>query len=241
MARTQGHGNPHWTRDETILALDLYFDCGGKIPSGHDERVLALSKLLRRLPYHAEASKRDSFRNADGVAFKLQNLRQIATGHGLGNVSEIDRSVWNELGTQPERVHQMAETIRSHIDISGAIWRNEAYDEEFSEGLLVTGVHTRRERNSKLRARLIQRRKDEGALACDMCAAAGGAWRESIDEAIFEAHHIVPLSAMAERQTHLADLALLCANCHRVIHRLIAMEKRWITPKEAIQLWMYKA
>lgn len=80
MARTQGHGNPKWTRDETILALNLYFELGGRIPPGNDSRVQELSELLRRFPYHANASRRESFRNPDGVAFKLQNLRQVATG-----------------------------------------------------------------------------------------------------------------------------------------------------------------
>jgi 5-methylcytosine-specific restriction protein A len=28
MAKTDGRGNPPWTRDETILALDLFFDAG---------------------------------------------------------------------------------------------------------------------------------------------------------------------------------------------------------------------
>lgn len=31
MARTQGHGNPNWTRDETILALDLYLELNGDV------------------------------------------------------------------------------------------------------------------------------------------------------------------------------------------------------------------
>lgn len=96
MARTQGHGNPKWTRDETVLALDLYFDLNGKVPSGADKRVQTLSELLRRFPYHAEASRQESFRNPDGVAFKLQNLRQVATGKGLGNVSETRSGLSSE-------------------------------------------------------------------------------------------------------------------------------------------------
>ena len=33
MAVTQGHGNPNWTRDETILALDLFLQLDGNVPS----------------------------------------------------------------------------------------------------------------------------------------------------------------------------------------------------------------
>ena len=47
MARTQGHGNPDWTRDETILALELYLSTTEKIPGTNDERVRQLSSTLR--------------------------------------------------------------------------------------------------------------------------------------------------------------------------------------------------
>ena len=40
-----------------------------------------------------------------------------------------------------------------------------------------------------------------GALAADYC----------------EVHHLVPLDK-AERKTKMQDLAILCANCHRVVH-----------------------
>jgi 5-methylcytosine-specific restriction protein A len=70
MARTHGHGNPKWTRDETMLALDLYFECGGNMPSGKDGRVQKLSKLLRSLPYHGAVLRKDSFRNPDGAKEK---------------------------------------------------------------------------------------------------------------------------------------------------------------------------
>ncbi len=83
MAKTQGHGNPDWTSDEAILALALYFDCDGRIPSAEDPRVIALSETLRALPIHAAESRNDRFRNPDGVVFKIGNLRSVATGKGL--------------------------------------------------------------------------------------------------------------------------------------------------------------
>ena len=58
MAVTKGHGNPKWTRDETILALDLYFDSDGQIPSSNSAEVIELSNLLRSLPYHSEAARK---------------------------------------------------------------------------------------------------------------------------------------------------------------------------------------
>lgn len=43
---------------ETILALDLYFDSDGQIPSSNSAEVIELSNLLRSLPYHAEAARK---------------------------------------------------------------------------------------------------------------------------------------------------------------------------------------
>lgn len=231
MARTQGHGNPNWTRDETILALDLYFDLKGKIPSGSDERVKALSVVLRSIPYHAEASRNESFRNPDGVAFKLQNLRQVATGKGLGNVSETDRAVWLEFGASPEATKSLASLIRSVVTASEA---NEPVREDiqFVEGRAITELHTRREREPKLRERLLSSRHGSEKLFCEMCGTPPPSSNTALREAHFEAHHIVPLSSTGTRITRLSDLALLCANCHRLLHRAIAIEKRWLTVAE---------
>lgn len=231
MARTHGHGNPKWTRDETILALDLYFDLNGKIPSGFDERVNSLSEVLRRFPYHAEAARKESFRNPDGVAFKLLNLRQVDTGKGLRNVSETDRAVWLEFGASPAATKSLANLIRAAVTASET--SNPAREElEFTEGRLITELHTRREREPKLRERLLSSRRGSGKLFCEMCDAPPHSTNVALREAHFEAHHIVPLSSTGVRNTRLPDLALLCANCHRLLHRAISIEKRWLTVAE---------
>lgn len=231
MARTSGHGNPDWTRDETLLALDLYFELGGQIPSGKDARVRALSALLQRMPYHAEAAKVPSFRNPDGVAFKLQNLRQVATGKGLGNTSKNDRAIWEEFGSRPKETGLLAQAIRSGIELLEATALSVDDDEEFSEGRVLTELHKRRERSKVLRKRLLAKRSHD--LSCDICGLNRPDMDTSLQEALFEAHHVLPLASAEERVTKLADLALLCACCHRVVHKLIAMRGRWVNLPEA--------
>ena len=234
MAATHGHGNPKWTRDETILALDLYFDCGGRIPSSSDPRIQALSETLRAHPQHSRAARRESFRNADGVGFKLQNLRQVATGRGLRNVSQMDRTVWAEFGGRPGQTKEIADLIRAGIGIADAAEAEMSDEETFSEGRIVTEAHKRRERNRKLRKQLIRQRRQAGRLRCDVCECQPDP--SPFGEAIFEAHHMVPLSAAGDRQTRLADMALVCANCHRKLHSAIAGERRWLEIDEAKQL-----
>src|SRR5947208_3667020 len=88
-----------------------------RIPGPSDPRVKALSDLLRTFPHHSVAARKESFRNPDGVAFKLQNLRQVATGRGLGNVSRTDRATWSEFGSDPRRTQELAALIRLGIEV----------------------------------------------------------------------------------------------------------------------------
>ena len=238
MARTHGHGNPKWTRDETILALDLYFRCAEQIPSGDDVRVWQLSELLRQMPYHNAASRKASFRNPDGVAFKLQNIRQVATGKGLGNVSEMDRKVWSEFGSQPEKVKRLADLIRGGVVIAETLPEvTESNDEdEFFEGRVLTVLHKRRERDPNIRKRLLALRRGIGSLICDMCRAPSQSADTALEDATFEAHHLTPLSMATERKTRLRDMALLCANCHRLLHRAISIKRRWLSITEGEQI-----
>ncbi|THV22279.1 HNH endonuclease [Peteryoungia ipomoeae] len=231
MAVTQGHGNPRWTRDETLLALALYFDVDGKVPSPRAPEVKALSEILRSLPYYAEVAKQPTFRNPDGVGFKLMNIRQVATGKGLGNVSSMDRQIWAEYGARKDEVHQIAKAIKAGIATVGSEQIPEI-EQELPEGRVLTAIHIRRERNPKVRKMLLDDRRVAG-FRCDICDLARPDLEEPLQEAIFEAHHLVPLADAGERKTKLADLALLCACCHRLIHRAMVAKARWMGLDEA--------
>lgn len=235
MAVTSGHGNPKWTKDETILALDLYLDFNGKIPDAKHPLIQELSALLRQMPIHPLEVRKDSFRNPDGVAFKLQNIRNVATGKGLDNTSQMDKFVWAEFGSTPKIVKELAERIKSGISIigeSGEVDSEIDDDESFQEGKIITALHKRRERAPGLRKKVIKARKKSGPLFCEICEKISN-WTPIVsEECIFECHHIVPLSEGETRNTTIADVSLLCASCHRGLHSLIVKSKKWITPMD---------
>jgi len=236
MATSRGR-NPDWAEDEVVLALDLYFDANERALDDSDERVIALSDFLRSLPRHAVAARRSSFRNPAGVALKLQNLRSIATGKGMSHGSDTDREVWGRFGTDKVGTKARASLIRAATAIESAT--PDALvpeDEIFAEGRSVTYAHVRRERSRKLRIDLIKDREKKGPLACDLCGLSP-APSLPYGPAVFEAHHLKPLSGTGETATRVRDMALLCANCHRMIHRAIAREKRWVTLDEASDLF----
>ncbi len=109
-------------------------------------------------------------------------------------------------------------------------------DEAFAEGRVVIEAHIRRERDSRVRDRLLADRRSKAVVACEMCDRQSAGTDPVISEAIFEAHHVVPLAVGSDRQTKLTDMALLCACCHRLIHRAIAINGAWLSIEQAKML-----
>jgi len=227
MAKTDGRGNPPWTRDETILALELFFDAGMVALSDSDKRVVELSQALRSLPGNEFRAKNPSFRNPAGVAFKLSNLQSVATGKGFANSSATDLAVWRQFESRRPKVREIAHFIRKFAAEAPLHSSQEEEDFEFAEGRIFTAMHRRIERNRKLRAALFRDRLKKGALSCDSCGTTNPVKDKHLEDAVFDAHHLKPLSEAGQTMTKLSDVALLCANCHRNIHRLMSITGRW--------------
>ncbi|MDN5896921.1 MAG: HNH endonuclease, partial [Nocardioides sp.] len=64
-------------------------------------------------------------------------------------------------------------------------------------------------------------------ISCEVCAFDFGATYGALGEGYVEVHHRLPLHASGPVKTRLEDLALLCSNCHRMIHRA----RPWLTPE----------
>jgi hypothetical protein len=96
-------------------------------------------------------------------------------------------------------------------------------DEKLSvkEGKLRWIQHFRRERNAKIvKAKKSQVLKATGNLKCEVCEFDFKKHYSTLGEGFCEAHHKQPLATLNEQaETRLEDLAILCSNCHRIIHR----------------------
>ncbi|KQR11653.1 hypothetical protein ASF71_20625 [Deinococcus sp. Leaf326] len=212
--------NPDWQMDELILAFDLYVRYGrlGK----NDPKVIELSDLLGRLPIHPREMRAANFRNPDGVALKIENLRACDPsmgGKGMWRGGRGDRLVWDLYAHQPEELHQLAEAIREQGNETPEAATTE--DEGFPEGRLLERAHKRRERNREVVGRKLvaAKRAGGGRLECEVCGFDFLKFYGPLGEDFAECHHIRPLSDIGPTQTKLSDLAVVCANCHRMIHR----------------------
>ena len=192
-------------------------------------RVIDVSTTLRSLPIHADASKNGKFRNPDGVVFKTGNIKKVATGRGLGNVANADREAWRQYGHDPGLVKVLAARIREQVVRPEVTTPEVALvepDEEFAEGRIFTAIHKVRERSPQLRKKLLAARRRIGPLACDACDSPAVITDPTLSDAGFEAHHVVPLAIANREPTRLSDMAVLCATCHRLIHRAMHIQRK---------------
>lgn len=227
--------SPKWTRDEVILACDLLMQNGWAYLTAEDERVIELSVLLQRAPFHPVEERSATHRNANGVARKTVDLATRHPGYSGAPTKggAIDEVVLQQFLENPSEMHMIAQALREAIESSDAeqllATPDAEEDETAKEGRLLQRRHYVRERDRKLRQRKITKfLESHDRVHCEVCGfdfelVYGDRGREYT-----EVHHVVPLHHSGTTTTKLADLILLCANCHRMIHR----GTPWLTADE---------
>jgi 5-methylcytosine-specific restriction enzyme A len=224
--------NPPWSRDELILALNLYVRSAGRSLSKDSPEVVALSDSLNALHKAIGTRGSQSLRNPVGVAMELAHFHQfdpVRKGKGqtgLKRGNRLAKEVWDEFHTDFERLQTIATAILASIRQASSSDFGEAAEallsesEEAPEGRILTVTHLKRERCRKLvRLKKEQVKKATGRLACEACGFEYLSRYGEHGRDFIECHHTKPVEALAEgEKTHLRDLALLCANCHRMVH-----------------------
>ena len=229
-----------WEREELILAGDLVARNGWRQIAATDPRVIELSALLRRLPLHPVHERRPDFRNVNSVARKTADLATNRPGHpGRATNSGVPtKRVIAEFTAEPGLMHGIAASIRA----AEARWEFAALtspvpdeDEGAAEGRLLIRRHVAYERNRAL-----------GSASWHRSAMPGGRWpaksAASTSSRLTASGAVATSSATkscrcmsaGSGRTKLSDLALLCANCHRVSHG--GVPPPWLTPGEPADL-----
>ncbi|PRX45353.1 5-methylcytosine-specific restriction protein A [Prauserella shujinwangii] len=224
-----------------ILACDLVVQNGWRELRPADPRVIELSSLLQRMPLHPPAVRGLKFRNPNGVARKTVDLVTSHPGYDGKRTKggKIDREVLHDFLTRPEEMQAVAREIRAGIEDGSFERLPETLDAdsgdavEASEGRLLARRYFARERNPRLREKKINAFvKQHGRVFCEVCGFDFEATYGTRGASYIECHHAVPLHMSGETTTRLRDLVLLCANCHRMIHR----GSTWLTPAELLAI-----
>lgn len=238
-ASTNGR-NPSWSADELLLALDLYLRTRPKLPGKRSEDVIKLSEELNALGELIGATRGARYRNPNGVYMKLCNFLRFDPTYtsearvGLQRGGRLEEELWAQFASEPERLRGAVATIRSeirhpHLSVQTA----ESEDDEMAEaaeGRIVTRLHRARERSRELvKKRKRQALSKYGCLACEACGFDFQDHYGDRGNGFIECHHTRPVHTLEPgNKTRLDDLALLCANCHRMIHAA----RPWLTIEE---------
>lgn len=220
--------NPPWTRDELILALDLFFRVNPLHTSKTNPDIVALSKTLNKLPAQGRIADASRYRNPNGVYMKLCNFLRLDPsyhGKGLTGGGKLEEVIWKEFEGDQDRLGKTAEAIKAGAteiksgDPDIAVIATE--EGEFAEGRILTILHKRRERHpDAVRKKKAMVMKEKGRLACEVCGFDFAVMYGSLGNGFAECHHTIPLPEMKTgHKTKPEDFAIVCANYHRMIHR----------------------
>jgi 5-methylcytosine-specific restriction protein A len=146
----------------------------------------------------------------------------------MESYSKLDEEVFKEFMNDKERLHSIANEIRKiSMDekLKAKIYKIEDDEETFNdsvmEGQVLYKLHKVRERNNEI---VLLKKKQAidlvGFLSCEACIFDFEKFYGVVGKGYIECHHRTPLSKFkAEAITRLDDLALVCSNCHRILHR----------------------
>jgi 5-methylcytosine-specific restriction enzyme A len=233
--------NPTWSRDELILALDLYARFKGNPPGKGSSAVVELSNVLNEMGAQI-ANRASDFRNPNGVYMKVMNFRRFDPFYisqdkrGLQRGGKLEQEVWDYFAENPNELANTAKTISQIVKQRQIPIPSQDEDDEFveaEEGRILTRLHRSRERSRELIIRKKESSlKEHGRLQCEACSFDFEATYGARGSGFIEAHHTKPLHTLSPgNKTRLEDLALLCSNCHRMVHA----RRPWLTVEELKQ------
>ncbi|MHC0505287.1 HNH endonuclease [Achromobacter aegrifaciens] len=171
---------------------------------------------------------------------KLMNFRRLdplyihSGKKGLTRGNKDESEVWDFFSSNAAQLAQVCNAIRKGSSRDDIL---ELEDEEACdapEGRILTRLHRYRERNKELVRKAKQAAlKKHGRLACEACGFDFSAVYGPRGEGLIDAHHTKPLHTVADdHRSNIEDLALLCANCHRIVHA----RREWLTMQELRKL-----
>jgi 5-methylcytosine-specific restriction protein A len=219
-----------WVYDELVLAADLVSRSGWTGVRASSAEAHALSALLRRGQLHDGEELPDNFRSTSSIQRKTYDIATADEAYEGKPTrgGRLDARVIAAFRADTAGMQARAAAVRIALDAGETlpVEPDEVDEVSAREGGILEHIARRRERDRGLRARKIRATLAAGGvIACEVCGFNFGRVYGERGEGYIEVHHVRPLHVSGETETRLDDLALLCANCHRMCHR-----GAWMTP-----------
>lgn len=190
-----------------VVPLELRaFEVENNITHPYARMMAVLAKNNDLTPvgseYNFKYSARGQVCDISNLKFQAKQATQL----------EIQESVWRSFN-----MDHLQNFI--HIDFVHSSLPN--YDIEVIEGAegVREKLHRYKERNLLIIKHAKQKAKQEGKLFCCVCKFDFEKEYPGHGDGFIECHHIEPISTGRIRTTTVADLAMVCPNCHRMLHR----------------------
>jgi len=222
--------NPDWTRDEIIVVAAAVAKQGWKQLDKGSPESIRISELLQAFWSGSDLEMSDTFRNPQGVSLKSANIVSCHPAYvgAPTHSAKLDQAVVDDFIDDETMMLNVAQQIVQLMKDGASPAYPETPEYHGREGGLLAAAHLRRERDHGVReAKLKWAIKNDIRLECEVC----GLFMEDLygkrGKDYVEVHHLIPLHVSGETTTKPSDLAILCANCHRMVHRA-----PWTTPEE---------
>lgn len=176
-------------------------------------------KWEREVAVIAKASlDKKIFTHASNLSFFKPNWGKVCSISLLSQtkqLKEIQDEVWRLFS------EQFNDNVLTAIEIGEGDKANLEYENSFSEGKEREAIkkHIWRERSPAVINICKTRAMENGKLHCECCDFDFHKFYGTIGFDFIECHHILPIASGGERKTRPEDLALVCSNCHRMLHR----------------------
>ncbi|PAJ85844.1 hypothetical protein DF011_05315 [Burkholderia ubonensis] len=124
-------------------------------------------------------------------------------------------------GTPSSHPSPVIAPANSTLETASSIVATEDDESAFAEGKESFKLHRKLERDGSFPRRVkAERLKRTGRLECEVCLFDFSATYGLLGDGFIEAHHRRPVHQLdGTKKTKASDLALVCSNCHRMLHR----------------------
>lgn len=173
-------------------------------------------KLIAKTPHNQTIKVSDTKWNRVNFSGISQgNVCEISHISSVNNLEELQAETWEKF-----RPFFLEENLQS-LEFTSALIKEveDNYPELIvTEGKMKLVSHFRRERNNEIVQLKKELAVETNTLLCEVC---GFSFKATYDVDFIECHHRTPISQSGITKTSLEDLALVCANCHRMLHKKI--------------------
>lgn len=215
--------NPDWTREELILALDLYYNLNqGQMHKGHPD-VIKLSNELRVLNFHKHIPDKTKFRNPSGISRRLGNFKTMDSsysGKGLRNSGKLAKEIFIEFSNNRNKLKKEADLIRQ-LYLKNEIKSKVSEEIDKYNTDYFYKYHKNRETDPlvlKVKKSIVN--ADYKKLKCEVCGFDSVEFYGEIADDLMEIHYNKEFNEEKEILLNdINDFIIVCSNCHKVLDK----------------------